>query len=84
MILNTDEVKSSTPDQTAKAVLGRHIISLDKQVPLESMKKPKKKEHKCCILGPFMKREDELIESKPTYPFEVAKITEFVGRQREM
>jgi len=36
------------------------------------------------MLGPYSKREHELIRQKPTYPFEVAKITEFVGRQIEM
>ena len=67
MILDTDVVKprsdpSST--QTSKALPGRNTFSLDTNA-LEDKpkaKKKEKKEHRCCVLGPFQKREHELIE----------------------
>ena len=88
MILDTDKVKP-TPAQTERSpVPKRATFGLNQSDPQEALTKKKivvvKKEHQCCVLGPFMKREHELIESKPTFPFEVAKISEFVGRQQEM
>ena len=64
MILNTDEVKPRPQANAEKSLPGRQSFGLESDpLAVAIRKKPlKKKEHQCCILGPFKKREHELIE----------------------
>lgn len=40
--------------------------------------------HECIVLGPFPSGQVENLTHKPTFPFEISKVDEFIGRQQEM
>ena len=69
LILDTDSVsqKANTSYKSGFALSTDTLIT-------------ERKVHKCSILGPFKKADAEILDQQPTYPFEVAKVNEFVGR----
>lgn len=80
------EMLSSTSDINLAREANKFMMIKDTDLVSTSAKHEfrHRSKHECTVLGPFPSGEVEILDAKPIYPYEVAKVDEFVGRQQEM